>query len=202
MDSEYNISLTFPFVILFPSRFFAAVPMKVKKTDLPVLPQDTDMLPALDDGSDGASDNNSEDDEEEDEMDDEEDEEMLGDEPIESEDDEYDSDEDFDSGSDKPAADTIDTGSAAWDSFTTPPPPATGNKDALKKQQQPDSLGAGMLYAAAGGYAAASSTERAAGGIELVTTPITAIPTPDPYFTHFDPRNEHQSFKVGAGPRN
>jgi hypothetical protein len=25
----------------------------------------------------------------------------------------------------------------------------------------------------------------------------TAIPTPDPYFTHFDPRMEHQSYKVG-----
>lgn len=25
----------------------------------------------------------------------------------------------------------------------------------------------------------------------------TAIPTPDPYFTHFDPRIEHQSYKVG-----
>jgi amyloid beta A4 protein len=25
----------------------------------------------------------------------------------------------------------------------------------------------------------------------------TAIPTPDPYFTHFDPRTEHQSYKVG-----
>lgn len=25
----------------------------------------------------------------------------------------------------------------------------------------------------------------------------TSIPTPDPYFTHFDPRMEHQSYKVG-----
>lgn len=25
----------------------------------------------------------------------------------------------------------------------------------------------------------------------------TSIPTPDPYFTHFDPRIEHQSYKVG-----
>uniref|UniRef100_A0A182MRY3 E2 domain-containing protein n=1 Tax=Anopheles culicifacies TaxID=139723 RepID=A0A182MRY3_9DIPT len=169
------------------------VPMKVKKTDLPVLPQDTDMLPPLDDGSDGVSDNNSEDDEDDDDIDDEEDEEMLGDEPIESDDDEYDSDEEFDSGSDKPSgADAIDTGSAAWDSFTTPPPAPAVGKDGLKKQ--PTDMGGpigGMLYA--GGYAA-SSTEKS-GSIELVTTPITAIPTPDPYFTHFDPRNEHQSFK-------
>lgn len=27
--------------------------------------------------------------------------------------------------------------------------------------------------------------------------PGTSIPTPDPYFTHFDPRMEHQSYKVG-----
>lgn len=28
------------------------------------------------------------------------------------------------------------------------------------------------------------------------TTPkTTSVPTPDPYFTHFDPRNEHQSYK-------
>lgn len=28
------------------------------------------------------------------------------------------------------------------------------------------------------------------------------IPTPDPYFTHFDPRMEHQSYKVGQDVKN
>uniref|UniRef100_A0A8W7NYP2 Amyloid-beta-like protein n=1 Tax=Anopheles atroparvus TaxID=41427 RepID=A0A8W7NYP2_ANOAO len=171
------------------------VPMKVKKTDLPVLPQDTDMLPALDDGSDGVSENNnSEDDEEDDDIDDEEDEEMLGDEPIsDGDDDEYDSDEDFDSGSDKPSGSDADTGSAAWDSFTTPPPALGKDTSGGRKQDGSgsDAIG-GMLYGPGG--LAPSTTEKTGAG-ELVSTPITAIPTPDPYFTHFDPRNEHQSFK-------
>jgi hypothetical protein len=32
--------------------------------------------------------------------------------------------------------------------------------------------------------------------------PGTSIPTPDPYFTHFDPRMEHQSYKVGLDVKN
>jgi amyloid beta A4 protein len=31
---------------------------------------------------------------------------------------------------------------------------------------------------------------------------VTSIPTPDPYFTHFDPRMEHQSYKVGLDVKN
>lgn len=140
------------------------VPMKVKKTDLPVLPQESEVLPALDD----ADADNSEDDDDEDDIDDDEDEDMLGDEPIESDDDEYDSEEDFDADKEP------DTGSAAWDSFSTPMPLfAKDKKDAYTTT-------------------ASSTTEKQT---EIPTTPITAIPTPDPYFTHFDPRYEHQSFK-------
>ncbi|XP_050100655.1 amyloid-beta-like protein isoform X2 [Anopheles aquasalis] len=183
------------------------VPMKVKKTDLPVLPQDTDMLPPLDDASDAISDNNSEDEDDDDDIDDEEEEEMMGDEPIESDDDEYDSEEDFEGGSDgKP---TVDGGSAAWDSFTTPPPvaaiagaAAAASAAATKEQgtkKSSDAIGGpigGLLYGGgAGGYGGAPSTTEKSGSVDLATTPITAIPTPDPYFTHFDPRNEHQSFK-------
>lgn len=140
------------------------VPMKVKKTDLPVLPQESEVLPALDD----ADADNSEDDDDEDDIDDDEDEDMLGDEPIESDDDEYDSEEDFDADKEP------DTGSAAWDSFSTPMP--------LFAKDKKD------IYTTT----ASSTTEKQT---EIPTTPITAIPTPDPYFTHFDPRYEHQSFK-------
>ncbi|XP_065093678.1 amyloid-beta-like protein isoform X1 [Ochlerotatus camptorhynchus] len=140
------------------------VPMKVKKTDLPVLPQESEVLPALDD----ADADNSEDDDDEDDIDDDEDEDMLGDEPIESDDDEYDSEEDFDADKEP------DTGSAAWDSFSTPMP--------LFSKDKKDTYTT----------TASSTTEKQT---EIPTTPITAIPTPDPYFTHFDPRYEHQSFK-------
>lgn len=140
------------------------VPMKVKKTDLPVLPQESEVLPALDD----ADADNSEDDDDEDDIDDDEDEDMLGDEPIESDDDEYDSEEDID------AEKEPDFGSAAWDSFSTPMP--------LFSKDKKDTYTT----------TASSTTEKQT---EIPTTPITAIPTPDPYFTHFDPRYEHQSFK-------
>lgn len=140
------------------------VPMKVKKTDLPVLPQESEVLPALED----ADADNSDDDDDEDDIDDEEDEDMLGDEPIESDDDEYDSEEDFDADKEP------DTGSAAWDSFSTPMP--------LFSKDKKDTYTT----------TASSTTEKQT---EIPTTPITAIPTPDPYFTHFDPRYEHQSFK-------
>ncbi|XP_055635435.1 amyloid-beta-like protein isoform X2 [Toxorhynchites rutilus septentrionalis] len=141
------------------------VPMKVKKTDLPVLPQETEVLPALDD----TEPDNSEDDDDEDDFDDDEDEDMLGDEPIESDDDEYDSEEDFDADKEP------DTGSAVWDSFSSP-------QSLLPKDMKDD------IYTTT----ASSTTEKQT---EIPTTPITAIPTPDPYFTHFDPRYEHQSFK-------
>lgn len=140
------------------------VPMKVKKTDLPVLPQESEVLPALDD----TDADNSEDDDDEDDIDDDEDEDMLGDEPIESDDDEYDSEEDID------AEKEPDFGSAAWDSFSTPMP--------LFSKDKKDTYTT----------TASSTTEKQT---EIPTTPITAIPTPDPYFTHFDPRYEHQSFK-------
>lgn len=150
------------------------VPMKVKKTDLPVLPQETEVLPALDDATDA---DNSEDDDDEDDIDDDEDEDMLGDEPIESDDDEYDSEEDFDADKEP------DTGSAVWDSFSTP-------QTLLGKDSSSSNINVNKKDSFS--TAASSTTEKAT---EIPTTPVTAIPTPDPYFTHFDPRYEHQSFK-------
>ncbi|XP_055607742.1 amyloid-beta-like protein isoform X3 [Uranotaenia lowii] len=146
-------------------KHFKAVPMKVKKTDLPVLPADPEVLPSLDD----TEADNSEDDDDEDDIDDDDDEDMMGDEPIESDDDEYDSEEDFDSDKEP------DTGSAVWDSFSTP--------QSLMGKDRKDSS-----YTTSSSY----STEKMT---DIPTTPVTAIPTPDPYFTHFDPRYEHQNFK-------
>lgn len=151
--------------------------MKVKKTDLPVLPQETEVLPALDDATDA---DNSEDDDDEDDIDDDEDEDMLGDEPIESDDDEYDSEEDFDADKEP------DTGSAVWDSFSTP-------QTLLGKDSSNSNMNVNSNKKDSSSTAASSTTEKAT---EIPTTPVTAIPTPDPYFTHFDPRYEHQSFKV------
>ena len=61
--------------------------MKVKKTDLPVLPPETDILflPALDDDEDTEDEDNDDDDED-----------MMADEGVDTDDDDYDSDEDAD----------------------------------------------------------------------------------------------------------
>lgn len=72
---------------------YAAVPTKVKKTDLPVIPPESEILPSFDDNEDNISDDLNEDDDIEDQ------DEMVADEPLETleeeeEDDDYDSDED------------------------------------------------------------------------------------------------------------
>ncbi|XP_031635265.1 amyloid-beta-like protein, partial [Contarinia nasturtii] len=121
--------------------------MKVKKTDLPVMPPE-DILPSLDDEADDIDDDTDEDDIESDE-------DMLADEGSDN-DDEYDEDIDESEQEDE----------ETWNKLSTP---------------------------------------HFKNGIEFVsstsTTPKTtdsASSTPsliDPYFTHFDPRSEHQSYK-------
>lgn len=71
----------------------SAVPTKVKKTDLPVIPPESEILPSLDDSDDNFSDD-LDDDEDLDDQD-----EMMADEPLETleeedEDDDYESEED------------------------------------------------------------------------------------------------------------
>jgi hypothetical protein len=95
-----NLSLNFLHVLfngltLFLFLFFsyAAVPTKVKKTDLPVIPPESEILPSFDDNEDNISDDLNDDDDIEDQ------DEMVADEPLETleeeeEDDDYDSDED------------------------------------------------------------------------------------------------------------
>lgn len=131
--------------------------MKVKKTDLPVLPSEQEILPSLDDEADEAD--------EDDEDDNDEDEDMMADEAAESDDDDdYESDEDLD--------DREQDDEDSWDSLSTP------QAKSIPKE---------------------STTTTA---VPITTQKVTEVPassssaSPDPYFTHFDPRAEHQSYKV------
>lgn len=97
---------------------------------------------------------------------------MMADEATDAEDDEYDSDEDVDD------RDGDDDGN--WDSLSTP----------RGKLAQKD----GVAAAAATSTTVASTTQRAT---EPPTFAMASSAAPiDPYFTHFDPRAEHQSYKV------
>jgi amyloid beta A4 protein len=149
--------------------------MKIKKTDLPVLPPESEILPSLDD-----ADSEDEEEDDEDEIDDD-DEDMMADEAADDE--EYDSDEDtadlgMGVGSDRDA-DTDSVGDN-WNNILSTPAsmamkPVMTIKEVTTTQATP------------------STTERTT---EQSTSSATALPTPDPYFTHFDPRSEHQSYKV------
>lgn len=130
--------------------------IKVKKTDLPVMPSEQEILPSLDDEADEAD--------EDDDDDNDEEEDMMADEAAETDDDDdYESDEDLD--------DRDQDEDDSWDSLST------AQSKTIQKE---------------------STTTPAP-----ITTPkLTEMPTsassasPDPYFTHFDPRAEHQSYKV------
>lgn len=136
----------------------AAEPMKVKKTDLPVLPPEQDVLPSLDDEEDDSQ-SADDDDEDEDDMDDD----MMADEAAsEPEDDDYDDDE-----LDESEQDDED----AWSS----------NLSTSKAKKEPPTT------------TAAASAKTTTLSPSLASS---AEPAVDPYFTHFDPRAEHQSFKV------
>ncbi|XP_037036396.1 amyloid-beta-like protein isoform X2 [Bradysia coprophila] len=130
--------------------------MKVKKTDLPVIPSEQEILPSLDDEADEVD--------EDDEDDNDEDEDMMADEAAESDDDDdYESDEDLD--------DRDQDDDDSWDSLSTP------QAKSVPKE---------------------STTTT---GAPITTQKVTEMPassssaSPDPYFTHFDPRAEHQSYK-------
>lgn len=132
--------------------------VKVKKTDLPVMPpSDQEILPSLDDEADEAQDDNDEDD-----MDDDED--MMADE-ADTDDDDYDSEED-----DRHFGNDEDS----WDSLSTPQDKVVAPKESTTTQLP-------------------STTQKAT---ELPTPASSSAAAVDPYFTHFDPREEHQSYKV------
>lgn len=86
--------------LLFTWLFMFSVPMKVKKTDLPVIPPESEILPSLDDSDDNFSDDLDDDaDSEETDQD-----EMMADEPLETLDEEDEAD-DYDSEEDTPVVD-------------------------------------------------------------------------------------------------
>ena len=91
-------------IILSHFLFFAkisAVPTKVKKTDLPVLPPESEILPSLDDSEDNFSDDLDNDDEDLEDQD-----EMVVDEPLDTLEEEEEEDEDYESEEDVPALDS------------------------------------------------------------------------------------------------
>lgn len=110
-------------------------------------------------------------DESQDEDDDDTDDEddMMADEAADADDDDYDSDEDADLDRDTDADDD------SWDMLSTP--------DSVKLDSTTSTQLPITTQKATDAPTSASST---------------SMPTVDPYFTHFDPRNEHQSYKVGV----
>lgn len=194
---DFSINFNIPVSHIF------SVPMKVKKTDLPILPPESEILPSLDDSEDNLSEDS------EDEEIDEEEDEMMADEPIdnleeEEDEDEYDSDED--------ASDFINDNGNNYNYNNWDPIINTSqiiiNKDA-STTNSPTTASTTTTTTSS----ATTTTSAAASAISQTTPQITdkpseipispmsdgatAIPTPDPYFTHFDPRMEHQSYKVG-----
>lgn len=106
-------------------------------------------------------------DEDDDDTDDEDD--MMADEAAEADDDDYDSDEDTDLDRD------ADTDDDSWDMLSTPDSIKLDSTTTTTTQQP-------------------ITTQKATDAPTSASS--TSMPTVDPYFTHFDPRNEHQSYKV------
>ncbi|CAO1440032.1 unnamed protein product, partial [Diamesa tonsa] len=184
-------------------KHFKAVPMKVKKTDLPVLPPESEILPSLDDSEDNLSDDiEDEDIEDEDEM--------MADEPLENLEEEEEDEDDYESEEDQPSAidqDFINDNGNNYNNYNWDPIINT-SKIVINKEVP--------LTSTAAPTTASTTVKLPSDFIAITTTPSsekateipisqpsvnindgagTAIPTPDPYFTHFDPRQEHQSYK-------
>ncbi|KAG5673791.1 hypothetical protein PVAND_003810 [Polypedilum vanderplanki] len=141
-------------------KHFKVVPPKVKKTDLPILPPESEILPSLDDSEDNFSDDLDEDED----LDDQD--EMVADEPLETLEEEEDEDE-YDSDEDTPTLDS---------EFPNDAIPINDYVNLQTTSQTPDKPISEIPISVNDGQS-------------------TSIPTPDPYFTHFDPRIEHQSYK-------
>lgn len=145
--------------------------LKVKKTDLPALPPsiEQDALPSLDEDTEDTA----ETDDEEDDIDDEE--EMMADEAADTDDDDYDSDEEND--------DRVQEDEDSWDNLSKPQdksiPSADGSTTTTSSSTTTGKPSVDQASPAAANAAAAAAAA--------------AI---DPYFTHFDPHAEHQSYKV------
>ncbi|CAO1440962.1 unnamed protein product [Diamesa serratosioi] len=185
-------------------KHFKAIPMKVKKTDLPVLPPESEILPSLDDSEDNLSDDiEDEDIEDEDEM--------MADEPLENLEEEEEDEDDYESEEDQPSAidqDFINDNGNNYNNYNWDPIINT-SKIVINNKEVPLTTTAAATTASttakiSSDFAAITSTPSSEKATEIpISQPSvnindgagTAIPTPDPYFTHFDPRQEHQSYK-------
>ncbi|XP_073830984.1 amyloid-beta-like protein isoform X5 [Musca autumnalis] len=180
-------------------KHFKTDEIRVKKTDLPVMPPVEMPNPLADDLDDISSDDNDsnyskdtaddvEDEDDEDDLlaDDEEDE-MAADDATAAGDD---VNAEYDSGEDNYEEDPVDTtydqqqGSSSGAKPSNKP---TNSKDLEKS-------GGSMLDSVSSGGKTNGVNNNNNG--DLPMPPTTGQPTPDPYFTHFDPHYEHQSYKV------
>lgn len=96
----YDLSSSSFFFPAFSISSLEAVPTKVKKTDLPIMPPESEILPSLDDSEDNFSEDLADDDDDIEDQD-----EMVADEPLETLEEE-DEDDDYDSEEDTPTLDT------------------------------------------------------------------------------------------------
>ena len=162
-----------------------------------MIPPESEILPSLDDSDDNFSDDLDDDEDLDDDQDT-----MMADEPLETMEEE-DEDEDYESDEDSPVIDQDfmnDGNFFVAKSFnqshlisiadlvtSTPAPTTTSSTTASSVDYAPSQ----------------ASTQAPEKPSEIpISQPSndnigTSIPTPDPYFTHFDPRMEHQSYKVG-----
>ena len=176
--------------------FLFSVPIKVKKVDLPVVPE-SEILPSLDDAEE-ALENESEDDE----IDENEDE-MVADEPIdnmeeEEMEDDYDSEEALDQDFVSDNGNNYNYNN--WDTIINSSQIIIKDKESTT--QSPTTSSSVQTTASQAATLPSMTPEKSSIlPIEPVSgndgASATAVPTPDPYFTHFDPRMEHQSYKVG-----
>uniref|UniRef100_A0A1I8NHR2 Amyloid-beta-like protein n=1 Tax=Musca domestica TaxID=7370 RepID=A0A1I8NHR2_MUSDO len=167
--------------------------IRVKKTDLPVMPPVEMPNPMTDDLDDISSDDNDsnyskdtaddiEDEDDEDDLlaDDEEDE-MAADDATATGDD---VNAEYDSGEDNYEEDPVDT---TYDQQGSSSGAKPSNKPTNSKDME--KAGGSMLDGKNSGGGNNNNGD-------LPMPPTTGQPTPDPYFTHFDPHYEHQSYKV------
>uniref|UniRef100_A0A1A9W632 E2 domain-containing protein n=1 Tax=Glossina brevipalpis TaxID=37001 RepID=A0A1A9W632_9MUSC len=176
-------------------KHFKTDEIRVKKTDLPVLPpveisNPSDDLDDIDDDNESnyskdPADDDVDDDDEDDLLADDEEDEMAADEAAANGDDanaEYDSTEDnYDEDSAADNWDTNGSSSGAKPTLTN----SNNNNNNNNKAKKGDSKSSSL-----------DTMNNDKSVVDLPQLPpTTGQPTPDPYFTHFDPHYEHQSYK-------
>ncbi|XP_055374932.1 amyloid-beta-like protein [Condylostylus longicornis] len=173
--------------------------VRVKKTDLPVIVPE-EVIPSVDED---ASDD-SQDDDDEDAMDNEDS--MLADEASNNDDEEAEEEEDgdYDSSEDFESENTGDEQNDSWDTISTQKGagPLSGTTSTTtsssiivtnSQTKTNDNNGSGNTQ---NSNNSGNNNNIAPVAQAQAQSTSTSQPTVDPYFTHFDPRLEHQSYKV------